>query len=289
MNKSKRFLVIGGCGFVGGSLVRRLAHDGYSVTCLDNYFTGTTDAHIEGVSYILGNSFDINKINFNSNFDVVFYLGEYSRVEQSFEDIDTVFAFNFGPAYEVLKFCRSNGAKLIYAGSSTKFGDDGGNAYASPYAWTKKVNTELVQVYSNWFGVNYAITYFYNVYGQGEISNGKYSTLIAKFANLVREGEEALPVVSPGTQVRNFTHVDDIVEGLILVAERGQGDGYGIGADESFSILEVAEMFGKSVQMLPERPGNRLSAHLNTQQTRNLGWRPVNNLRDYIQAQLATK
>lgn len=289
MIKFKHILVIGGCGFVGGSLVHRLASDGYSVTCLDNYFTGTVDAHVEGVQYITGNSSDINKINFDCNFDVVFYLGEYSRVEQSFEDIDTVFAFNFGPAYEVLKFCRFHDAKLIYSGSSTKFGDDGSNAGASPYAWTKKVNTELVEVYSRWFGLSYAITYFYNVYGKGEISNGKYSTLIAKFTNLVMQGEEVLPVVSPGTQVRNFTHVDDIVDGLILVAESGQGDGYGIGADESFSILEVAKMFGKPVQMLPERPGNRLKAELNTQQTKKLGWRPVHKLRDYIHAQLEAK
>jgi len=83
--------------------------------------------------------------------------------------------------FEFLKFARKRGSKLIYAGSSTKFGDGGISRNISPCAWTKASNTELVINYGNWYGKNYAITYFYNVYGPKEISTGKYATLISYF------------------------------------------------------------------------------------------------------------
>ncbi len=88
---------------------------------------------------------------------------------------------------------RKHGSKIVYAGSSTKFGDGGLGRTASPYAWTKASNTELVINYGNWFNVPYAITYFYNVYGKREISTGKYATLIALFAKKLKRGEP-LPV-----------------------------------------------------------------------------------------------
>ncbi len=66
----------------------------------------------------------------------------------------------------------------------------------------------------------YAITYFYNVYGNREISTGKYATLIALFKEKFKNGEP-LTIVSPGTQKRNFTHIDDIINGLVLVGEMG--------------------------------------------------------------------
>ena len=58
-------------------------------------------------------------------------------------------------------------------------GDDGANKHASPYAWTKSTNTEFIKNYAEWYGLSYAIVYFYNAYGDKEISQGRYSTLIA--------------------------------------------------------------------------------------------------------------
>lgn len=278
----KNYLIIGGCGFVGSALAERLISRGDSVTSLDNYFTGSKKNHVEGGIYFEGAASNVNSMELGGPFDIVFYMGEYSRVEQSFEDVDLVFEYNFGPLYQVLKFCKISGAKLVYSGSSTKFGDAGDNGFASPYAWTKKTNTELVQTYAKWFGISYAITYFYNVYGRGEIFEGKYATLIAKFAAAWRDGSATLPVVSPGTQVRNFTHIDDIVSGLLIVADKGEGDGFGIGSDETFSVLDVVDMFGLKPDLLPPRAGNRLTASLNVEKTKALGWRTKNSLRTYI-------
>lgn len=129
----------------------------------------------------------------------------------------------------------------------------------------------------------YAITYFYNVYGKREISSGKYATLIALFTEKMRK-QEILTIVSPGTQKRNFTHIDDIVDGLVLVGENGYGDEFGIGSPESFSIVEVAELFGGKVEMLPERKGNRMTADVMISKTESLGWSPKRTLAAYIES-----
>ena len=285
-------LVTGGAGFVGSHLCERLAKNSNNkVYSLDNYFTGSKDNHVNNVTYIEGNTVNIVElINFIP--DIIYHLGEYSRVEQSFDDIEKVWHYNKDGVFSVLEFARSCGCKILYAGSSTKFGDGGLGRSASPYAWTKASNTELVMNYGNWFNVPYAITYFYNVYGTREIQTGKYATLIALFKEKMKNNDP-LTVVSPGTQKRNFTHIDDIIDGLILVGENGYGDEFGIGSSEAFSILEVAEMFMEKSKeeaissgdlvLLPERKGNRMSADVFTNKTKALGWKPQKELRDYIE------
>jgi UDP-glucose 4-epimerase len=281
MNK-RNILVTGGAGFVGSHLCERLARDLYNkVYSLDNYFTGSEDNHVPNVTYIKGDTVDIAKlVTFRQ--DIVYHLGEYSRVEQSFDDIETVWRFNKDGIFAVLEFVRMVGCKILYAGSSTKFGDGGMGRSASPYAWTKATNTELVMNYGNWFNVPYAITYFYNVYGSREISTGKYATLIALLTEKMKD-DLPLTIVSPGTQKRNFTHIDDIIDGLVLVGNNGYGDEFGIGSPESFSILEVARLFGGEIEILPERKGNRMTADVMTDKTQALGWQPKCKLADYIE------
>ena len=275
-----KVLVTGGAGFIGSHLCEQLAQDENEVFSLDNYSTGTEENHVDNVTYIKGETKNIEKlINFIP--DIIYHLGEYSRVEQSFDDIEKVWSSNKDGIFAVLQFCRKTKAKIVYAGSSTKFGDGGLGRSQSPYAWSKASNTELVENYANWFGVKYAITYFYNVYGDREISSGKYATLIALFIEKYKNGEP-LTVVSPGTQLRNFTHIDDIISGLVLVGEKGEGDNYGIGCSCSYSILDIAKMFGGSIEMLPERKGNRMASEVMCERTRNLGWKEKATIKDYI-------
>ena len=278
---SKKILVTGGAGFVGSHLCERLAQEkDNDVYSLDNYFTGSEDNHVPKVTYIRGNTSDIAElINFAP--DIVYHLGEYSRVEQSFEDIEKVWKYNKDGTFAVLEFVRRTGCKIVYAGSSTKFGDGGLGRGQSPYAWTKASNTELVQNYGAWYNVPYAIAYFYNVYGPREIRTGKYATLIALFKEKMRNGEP-LTIVSPGAQKRNFTHVEDIINGLVLVGENGYGDEFGIGSPESYSIVEIAEMYGGEIEWLPERKGNRMRADVMTAKTEALGWKPTKLIEEYI-------
>lgn len=278
----KKILVTGGAGFVGSNLCERLAENSDNeVYSLDNYFTGSKENHVNNVTYIEGATSEIDSlIDFKP--DLIYHLGEYSRVEQSFDDIDKVLDFNKRGTFAVLEFVRKTKAKLIYAGSSTKFGDEGAGANASPYAWSKSSNTQLVKNYANWYGIDFAITYFYNVYGNREIQTGKYATLIALFKERMKNNEN-LTVVSPGKQLRNFTHIDDTVDALVLIGEKGQGDEYGIGNPTAYTVLEVAQMFGGKIDMLPERKGNRMTAQVVSDKTKALGWQAKRSLADYIE------
>lgn len=277
----KKILITGGAGFIGSHLCERLSlNSSYNIYSLDNYFTGSKNNHVENVTYIEGSTADIKKsINFSP--DIIYHLGEYSRVEQSFDDIKKVWQYNKEGTFAVLEFAREHGSKIVYAGSSTKFGDGGLGRNASPYAWTKASNTELVKNYGDWYNVPYAIMYFYNVYGQREIRIGKYATLIAIFCEKMKK-HEPLTVVSPGIQKRNFTHIDDIIDGILLVGENGYGDEFGIGNEEAFTVLDVAKMFGGEIVMLPERRGNRMEATVCSEKTKMLGWRAKRHLIDYI-------
>ena len=280
----EKILVTGVAGFVGSHLCERLSQNSnYEVYSLDNYFTGTEANHVPNVTYIKGETSNIAElVPFRP--DMVYHLGEYSRVEQSFDDIEKVWRYNKDGIFAILEFVRKAGCKILYAGSSTKYGDGGMGRSGSPYAWTKATNTELVMNYGAWFNIPYAITYFYNVYGGREISTGKYATLIALFIEKIKSGEP-LTIVSPGTQIRNFTYIDDIIEGLILVGENGHGDEFGRGNEKGYSIIEVAELFGGEIELLPERIGNRLTADVVTDKSHALGWSPKIDLKDYIATQ----
>ncbi|MCX6756554.1 MAG: NAD-dependent epimerase/dehydratase family protein, partial [Candidatus Nomurabacteria bacterium] len=119
MNK-KNILVTGGAGFIGSHLIEALLKtNSYEVFSLDNYFTGKKENHITGATYIEGNTKDIDKL-VTIIPDIVFHLGEYSRVEKSFDDIEIVWESNKNGTFAVLEFCRKHDAKIVYAGSSTK-------------------------------------------------------------------------------------------------------------------------------------------------------------------------
>ena len=281
----KHILVTGGAGFIGSHLIEKLLSDSSNqVTSLDNYFTGSEENHIKGAEYIKGETKDIDSL-IKQKPDIIYHLGEYSRVLTSFDDIDLLWRLNIMGTFKVLEFCRKNKIRLIYAGSSTKFGEfdnDGDPKDQTPYAHFKSSNTELVNNYGSWFGLNYAITYFYNVYGGREIISGKYATVIGIFTKQFKNNEP-LTIFSPGTQKRSFTHVDDTVKGLILVGDKGQGDGYCIGAKESYSIIEIAKMFGGKIKFLPAKRGDRKYSKINLEKMADLGWQAM-DIKNYIES-----
>lgn len=280
----KIILVTGGAGFIGSNLIERLMKQGRNeVYSLDNYFTGQKHNHIPGATYIEGHTKDIATL-VRVKPDVVYHLGEYSRVAKSIEEPDLVWDLNLKGTAAVLEFCRTQGVKLVYAGSSTKFaearsdGTEGSDL--SPYTWAKAANSDLVSKYGKWYDLPHAIVYFYNVYGPRELS-GVYGTAIEIFRKKFLKGEP-LEVRLPGTQERNYTHVEDTVSALILVGEAGEGDGYGIGPDKSYSIKEVADLFGGEIVMLPERATSRPSSPIDSTRTRALGWAPTRTLEEYV-------
>ncbi|HZE39980.1 MAG TPA: NAD-dependent epimerase/dehydratase family protein [Stackebrandtia sp.] len=286
--ENNTIVVTGGAGFVGSHLIAALARDypRSRIVSVDNYFTGRRDVHVDApnVTYLEDSTANINKRWANESFgtpDIVFHLGEYARIPQSFDEPDRVWEYNAWGTKEVVKFCLDNGARLVYAGSSSKFGNDGQDEHLNPYAWTKAKNGELIRNYGNWYGLDYVITYFYNVYGPGQIEDGRYATAIGIFQRQYRDGEP-LTIVEPGTQSRDFTHIDDTVAGLLRCAEHGKGDGYLIGAGREWQMLEVAKLFGCEHVMIPAKPGERARGEADNSKVRALGWEPKVALEDYV-------
>ncbi|MBI4979435.1 MAG: NAD(P)-dependent oxidoreductase [Spirochaetes bacterium] len=278
----KKVLVTGGEGFVGFHLCKKLMEMGCEVSSIDINLAKDTTRRIPGVDYVTDSTENIQKVYAGRTFDMIYHLGEYSRVENSFKNIEQTGISNVKGTFEVFEFWRKQRCKILYAGSSTKFAQYSSDKETSPYAYTKARNTEMVEMYARWFDLKFATTYFYNVYGPKENETGDYATLIGIYKYKMRT-KQNLAVVKPGTQKRNFTHVNDIVAGLVLVGEKGEGGDYGIGADDAYSVLEIAEMFGGTIEYLPERVGNRMTAELRSQNTKQLGWTPNELIKNYIE------
>lgn len=272
-------LVIGGAGFIGSHLCNYYNSVDNNIVSLDNYISGSIQNHINGVEYLNMDVLNINKVK--NNFDLIFHLGEYSRVEKSLEKADFVLHNNLDPTLEILDFCRKNNSKLIYAGSSTKFADNGSNKYKSPYAFSKWKNSELIKYYCEMYDIQYAIVYFYNVYGERENSDGEFATVVAKFLSRAKKGKP-LEVTSPGSQRRNFTYIEDTINALHLVAERGLGDNYGIANKKSYTIMEVAKLISDNITLVEENIANRLDSEIIIEKTAQLGWEAKYPLEDYI-------
>jgi UDP-glucose 4-epimerase len=278
----RTILVTGGAGHVGSHVIELLVADpGNRVISLDNYSNGRRENHIAGAEYREGHTKDIERLVPETP-DVVYHLGEYARIATSFDDVATVYDFNIVGTFGVVEFCRRRSVrKLVYAASSTKFAIEGDGRHQNPYSFTKATNVDLVNDYGRWFQLDYAICYFYNAFGPREVESGKYATLIGKFEAAYRSGQP-LEVVAPGTQRRAFTFVRDLARGIILVGEKGRGDGYALRADASYSVLDIARAFGGEINMVDGYAGRQDVAEDPTRARDELGWRPTIDVMDYI-------
>jgi UDP-glucose 4-epimerase len=275
-------LVTGGAGHVGSHVIEQLLKDPQNkVISLDNYFNGSEDNHIKGAEYRRGHTKDIDKL-VPENPDIVFHLGEYARIAPSFDDVAEVYDMNIVGTFAVVEFCRKrNVGKLVYAGSSTKFAVEGDGRHQNPYSFSKATNVDLINDYGRWYDLPYAICYFYNAFGPREKGEGKYATLIAKFEKQYLEGIP-FTVDRPGTQKRNFTYVEDLARGIILVAKKGQGDGYSLNNPKAFSVVEIAEAFGGPINYIDRYSGRAASGDVPEKAREELGWETTVDVIDYI-------
>ena len=278
----KKILVTGGAGFIGSNLIKRLVSEGHRVVSLDDYSTGDRSTHIEGVKYI---NADIETIEYlKGEYDVCYHVAALSRIQPSFDDPTECFRVNVKGTESVMEWARHNNIKVVYAGSSSKHHSPSD----SPYAMYKYLGEEVCKLYKKTFDVNVEICRFYNVYGPGETTDGDYAALLGIWRTQV-SNSEPITIVGDGEQRRDFTHVDDIVDGLVKVSETDvrHKDAWELGCGVNYAINDVAQMFreryGCDHVYIPDQPGNyRETLRDNDDTLEILGWKPEDRLREYI-------
>ena len=276
-----RALVTGGAGFIGTNLIKRLLSDGHTVVSLDNYTTGKKENEIEqkGVQY-----FDVDLVQtdnydfFMDKPDVIYHLAAIARIQPSFQHPVFTHHSNVTTTLNLLEWARSKGCPVVYAGSSSSNGDK----FANPYTLSKSQGEQLVELYNKVYDLPATICRFYNVYGPHQLTEGEYCTLIGIFETQYKNNEP-LTITGDGEQRRDFTHVDDIVDGLVLAANDIFFYYYELGRGKNYSVNEIAEAFGGPIKYIDERPGEMRGTLCEDTKAKDiLGWNPKRDVIDFI-------
>jgi UDP-glucose 4-epimerase len=307
-------LVTGGAGFIGTNLIKRLLKDGHEVVSVDNYSTGKKENHQEGCQY---HDFDLSSSHTlgiyvdhgsyprwrDDEYDVIFHMAALARIQPSIKNPHKTLFNNFVSTLNILDYVRrknekerwANKIKVVYAGSSSVHH----GLYGSPYAWSKFSGEDLCKLYSNVYDMGISICRFYNVYGPHQITGGTYATMLGIFEQQYRKGKP-LTITGSGEQRRDFTHVDDIVDGLVkcgdgLLDEGNSvvsGEIFELGRGVNYSVNEVVDMFGKDYprEYIPKREGEYDVTLADYSHANDLlNWKPTRNIEDYIQAFVETE
>jgi UDP-glucose 4-epimerase len=259
-------VVTGGAGFIGSNLIcELLKFKKFKILSIDNYSSGLFKNHIknERVNYLKGDTKNIDVLlkSYAGKIHSIFHFGEFARIYQSFKKVNECFRSNIEGSSNVFNFVLKNKIKLIYSATSASLGNKGADMNLSPYAFSKAKNLELLDNLKKWFNLRYEIIYFYNVYGERQICKGEMGTVVGIFEDKFKRGKK-LPVVRPGTQVRRFTHVYDTVKACVFAWKKNECKHYSIAGEQSYSIMELAKLFGNKIRYLPKRAGERYASAL---------------------------
>jgi len=275
----KKVLITGGCGFIGHALAKELIHRGHIVDIIDDLSIGKESAFAPGAKFLNGDVRAMYNIK-PKPYHWVFHLAALSRIQPSFSNPSNTFSVNVGGTKQVVEYCLKTGSKLIYSGSSSRHH----NPLLSPYAMSKHMGEEWIKLYRGVYGLNAEIVRFYNVYGPGELVHSHMSAVIGKWRAAIKSGE-TIKIHGDGEQRRDFTHIDDIVSGLILIAESNQTheDAWELGTGRNYSLNEVAGMFNVLSEYVDDVKGNyRETLRINNDAVERLGWEPKDRLKEYI-------
>ena len=278
----KKVLVTGGCGFIGHALTLELIKRGYDVDVIDNLSIGKEARIPKGCNFLGG---DIRGMDNQDDkpYIYIFHLAALSRIQPSFQNPTLTFSVNVDGTKKVVEYAYQNKSKLIYAGSSSRWH----NPMLSPYAMSKHMGEEWIKMYKGVYDLNAEIVRFYNVYGQGELMDSHMAAVIGVWRAQVKKNYP-ITIIGDGKQRRDFTHIDDIVDGLIRVAESDKGhDAWELGTGKNYSINEVADMFIEKfncvkVYMTDQKGNYRETLRVNSDAIDMLGWKPTDKLKEYI-------
>ena len=285
--KKNTIVITGGAGFVGSNLITLLLRKTkFKIISIDNYSSGLIKNHIKNdrVKYLTGDTKDIVKLlKKPKTLNSIFHFGEFARIYQSFINMNECINSNTIGSNAVFNYCLKHNIKLVYSATSATLGNNGNDKNLSPYAFTKAKNLELLENLKKWFNFKYEVIYFYNVYGPNQICKGKMATVIGIFENCFRTNK-ALTIVKPGSQSRRFTHIYDTVETWYLAWKKKKCRHYSISNHRSYTILQVAKMFGSKIKFLNQRPGERYASALTNLNLENKVFKYFGKIRlkDYI-------
>tara|TARA_Y100000996_G_scaffold363947_1_gene307925 strand:- start:156 stop:1019 length:864 start_codon:yes stop_codon:yes gene_type:complete len=270
-------LVTGGAGFIGTHLTKRLVRENNKVDVLDDFSRGKKENKIEKVNYI--NRDVRQELNDLEDYDVIFHLAALARIQPSFDEPLKTIDINAKGTANICDLAKRIKAKVIYAGSSSFYA----GPYLNPYAFSKWQGEEICKMYSKVYGVSTANARFFNVYGDGQPSTGQYATIVGIFEEQYKAGSP-LTITGDGEQRRDFTHVEDIVSGLILMSKGNwNGEIFNLGTAKNYSINELAAMYRHKTKYIPKRPGEAAKTLADITFTKEkLGYKPGIDLNDYV-------
>jgi UDP-glucose 4-epimerase len=282
-------LVTGGAGFVGTNLIKRLLDAGHYVVSLDNYNTGLLKNHQSGAVYV---NADIRNLEEHSDafwkkFDVVYHLAAIARIQPSFSQPIEYFDTNAMATMKLAKICIDCNIPIIYAGSSSHHS----GKFKNPYTFSKDIGEEVIKLFQQQYNLNASIARFYNVYGPYHLKHGGYCTLLGNWECCLETGDQIV-IYGDGSKRRDFTHVDDIVDALIMIFEQRQwGHEFELGRNKNYSVSDIAKLYNISnIEYQDDKPGEADETLCTDTTAHNiLGWNPCKNIEDYIKDYLCKK
>ena len=291
-----RVLVTGGVGFVGSNLIEKLHQQEHEVISVDNYSTGKKENEHSFCEY---HNVDLQEHPLEyvkmEKPDIIYHLAAKARILPSIQNPLHTMKNNVDSMIHVLDYARSKNVPVVYAGSSSVVGD----IYSNPYTLSKFYGEELCKMYSEVYKTPISICRFYNVYGKYQLTEGAYCTLIGIFERLYNNNQP-LTITGDGEQRRDFTHVDDIVDGLIRCGKGLTSSGdklvimgktFELGRGKNYSVNEIADTFGDYPrEYIDVRPGEmRNTLNTDTMAKDMLGWNPKGDVIDYIKNNILKK
>ena len=245
-----KIIVTGGCGFIGSNLVERLVKDGYSVVVFDNLHTGNLE-NIKGLDVEFFNESYSKLTDLVSEADVVFHLGIPSS-SPMYKENPRLVGEAINDAIEIFEYAKKTGCKVVYASSSSIY-----NGNKIPYRedmpiYVTDFYTEcryaierLAKLYNILYGVKSVGLRFFSIYGPKERYKGRYANIVSQFLWAMQKDEPPI-IFGDGTQTRDFTHVYDVVDALILAWKKNfECEIFNVGTGVAHSFNEVVGLINK--------------------------------------------
>jgi UDP-glucose 4-epimerase len=254
----KKVLVTGGAGFIGSNLVNRLVRDGFQVIVLDDLSSGHRSLINQESIFFEGSILDDHILSrcFDLKPDFVIHMAALFANQNSVDHPETDLLVNGLGTMKVLEKSRVAGVKkLLYVSSSCVYGnremmDEGDETFYpdTPYAITKLLGEQYCKFWSSHHSLDVVTVRLFNTYGPGE-HPGPYRNVIPNFIALALKNKP-LTITGTGNETRDFTYVDDTVEGICaaLFTETKSGDVFNIATGRKTPIIDVATIINSYVK-----------------------------------------